>query len=81
MLPLAADESLSGRIIRGLRRRLPNVDLVTAREAGLAGRPDPEVLEWAASEGRVLVTEDENTMIGFARDRVKAGLPMPGVIR
>jgi hypothetical protein len=27
-----------------------------------------------------LITQDENTMVGFAWDRVKAGRPMPGVI-
>jgi hypothetical protein len=80
MLPLAADEDLHGDIVRGLRRRVPDVDLVTVLEAGLGSAPDPDVLEWAATEGRVLVTQDENTMTGYAWDRVKAGLPMPGVL-
>jgi hypothetical protein len=35
--------------------------------------------EWAAAEGRILVTQDRKTMPRFARDRVAAGLPMPGV--
>jgi hypothetical protein len=56
MVPLAADESLHGHIIRGLRHREPNIDLVLVEEAGLGGTPDPQILEWAASEGRVLVT-------------------------
>jgi hypothetical protein len=42
--------------------------------------PDPVVLEWAATNGRIVITQDENTMVGYAWDRVKAGLPMPGVI-
>jgi len=33
MLPLAADEAVRGAIIRGLRRREPNIDLVLAQEA------------------------------------------------
>jgi hypothetical protein len=80
MIPLAADESLHGHIIRGLRRREPSIDLVSVEEAGLRGNTDPDVLEWAAKEGRVLVAQDKNTMIGFAWDRVQAGLPMPGLI-
>jgi hypothetical protein len=80
MLPLAADESLHGDIVRGLRRRLPGIDLVTAHEAGLGGADDPTVLEWAAASGRVLVTQDENTMVGFAWGRVRAGHFMPGVL-
>jgi predicted nuclease of predicted toxin-antitoxin system len=80
MLPLAADESLHGHIVRGLRRYEPGIDLVLVEEAGLRGSTDPDVLAWAATEGRVVVTQDENTMIGYAYDRVKAGLPMPGVV-
>ncbi len=30
--------------------------------------------------GRVFITQDENTLVGYAWDRVKAGLPMPGDI-
>jgi predicted nuclease of predicted toxin-antitoxin system len=80
MLPLAADESLHGHIVRGLRRREPSIDLVWVVETALGGKTDPEVLEWAAAEGRILVTQDEKTMIGYAWDRVKAGQPMPGLI-
>lgn len=80
MLPLAADESLNGHIVRGLRRREPAIDLVTVSEAGLGGRLDPEVLEWAAREGRVLIAQDKKTLIGHAWNRVKASLPMPGLI-
>jgi len=70
MLPLAADESLHGHIVRGLRRREPGIDLVSVEEAGLRGSTDPEVLEWAAKEKRVLIAQDKNTMIGFAWERV-----------
>jgi len=80
MLPLAADEDVHGALVRGLRRREPNVDLVSVREAGLGGSTDPAVLEWAATQGRVLITQDENTLIGYAWDRVRAKQPMPGVI-
>jgi hypothetical protein len=81
MLPLAADQCVPGAIVRGLRRRLPGLDLVTTEEAGLPiTTPDPDVLRWAAEDGRVLVTQDWNTLIGFALKRVKAGQPMPGVL-
>jgi hypothetical protein len=80
MLPLAADEDVDGKIIRGLRRRMPDIDLVTVVEAGLMSSPDPVALEWAAKEGRVYITQDESTLIGYAWARVSAGQPMPGVI-
>jgi hypothetical protein len=37
------------------------------------------VLEWAAKEGRVLLTHDVTTMTQYAYERVKAGKSMPGV--
>ncbi len=64
MLPLAGDESRHGDIVRGLRRREPDIDLVLVEEAGLRGSVDPDVLGWAAAESRVLITQDENTMVG-----------------
>ncbi len=80
MLRLASDADVHGDIIRGLRRRLPEIDLVRGQGALPAGTPDPEVLAWAASENRVLITNDRNTMVGFAYQRVAAGEPMPGLI-
>lgn len=80
MLPLASDEDVHGAIVRGLRRRVPGLDLVRVVDVLPPRTPDPLVLEWAATAGRVLVTQDENTMVGYAWDRVRAGLPMPGVL-
>jgi hypothetical protein len=78
-LLLAAYEDLDNNIVRGLARRNPRADIVRAQDAGLSGASDPEVLEWAAREGRVLFTHDVSTMTRHAYDRVRAGLPMPGV--
>lgn len=80
MLRLATDADVHGDIIRGLRRRLPEIDLVRVQDALPEGTPDPEVLAWTAVENRVLVTNDRNTMVGFAYQRVTAGEPVPGLI-
>jgi hypothetical protein len=80
MIRLAADEDLDNDIIRALRRRLPDVDVVRVQDAGLTGCDDRDVLEWAASGGRVLLTHDVSTMTRHALDRVRDGLEMPGVI-
>jgi predicted nuclease of predicted toxin-antitoxin system len=80
MLRLASDADVHGEIIRGLRRRRPEIDLVRAQDALPEGTPDPEVLAWAAAENRILVTNDRNTIVGFAYRRVAAGEPVPGVI-
>ena len=80
MLRLVSDEDVHGRILRGLQRREPGLDLVRVQDVGLAHTPDPDILQWAATEDRVVVTDDEKTMVPSAWDRVRAGQPMPGVI-
>lgn len=80
MPPLIADEDFNGRIVRGLLRRIPTLDLVRVQGIGRMGANDAELLEWAASNGRVMVTHDANTMTRHAYARVAAGEPMAGVI-
>lgn len=80
MLRLASDADVHGEIVRGLRRRRPEIDLVRAQDALPEGTADREILAWAAAENRILVTNDRNTMLGLAYQRVAAGEPVPGVI-
>jgi predicted nuclease of predicted toxin-antitoxin system len=80
MLRLASDCDVHGEIVRGLRRRLPEIDLVRVQDALPEGTSDPEILTWAAAENRVLITNDRNTMVGFVYQRVAAGEPVPGLI-
>lgn len=79
MLRLASDADVHGEIVRGLRRR-SEIDLVRVQDALPEGTPDPDVLAWAAGENRVLITNDRNTMVGFAYQRVGTGELTPGVI-
>lgn len=57
-----ADADLNEIILLATVRREPSIDFQTARAAGLAHRPDQDVLAIAAREGRVLVTHDQKTM-------------------
>jgi len=79
MLSLAADENFNNDIVRGLLRRKPELDIVRIQDIGLSGVGDPELLEWAAQEGRVLLTHDASTITGYAYERVREGKRMPGV--
>jgi hypothetical protein len=45
-----------------------------------ARRCDVTILDWAAAEGRLVLTHDAATLVGFAYDRVAAGKAMPGII-
>jgi hypothetical protein len=79
VLALAADENFNNDIIRGLLRRQPALDILRIQDAGLSGKDDERVLDWAAGEKRVLFSHDVSTMTHFAYQRVRAGLPMPGL--
>ena len=79
MLSLLIDQDFNQRILRGLHRRLPELDAITAYEAGLSGATDPELLARAAAERRVLITHDRQTMPEHAADRTQAAQSMPGV--
>jgi predicted nuclease of predicted toxin-antitoxin system len=79
MLRLASDADFNGILFRALLRRQPDLDLVRVQDVGLRTAADPDILDWAASENRILLTHDRDSMPGFAYDRVRAGLPLPGV--
>ena len=75
-----ADHDLDEHIVQGVLRREPAVVFVRARDVGIDRRPDPEVLEFAAGQGLIIVSHDTNTMVGHAYDRVAAGLPLTGLL-
>ena len=79
MIKLAADENFNNDIVRGLLRRKPELDLVRVQDTDVAGADDSVTLEWAAQEGRILLTHDVSTITRYAYERIQAGLPMPGV--
>jgi hypothetical protein len=79
MLRFLTDEDFDGRLTSALLARVPGLDLVRVQDVGLMHTSDPAILEWAAAEGRIVLTHDRNTMTGFASTRVKAGQPMPGL--
>lgn len=80
MLRFLSDEDFNNHIVRGLLRRLPLLDITRVQDVGLKGCHDTEVLERAASDERILLTHDADTMIEFAKNRIAADLPMPGIV-
>lgn len=75
-----ADENFDNDILRGLRRDDSSFDVIRAQDTEVYQADDPTVLNWAADAGRMLLTHDVNTMPHYAEERVKAGLPMPGIV-
>jgi hypothetical protein len=75
----ATDENFNNDILRGLQRRQPDLDIVRIQDTQIYQSEDPEVLEWVAQEGRILLTHDTRTMPNHAYQRVKGGNALPGV--
>jgi hypothetical protein len=80
VLRLLADENFNGRILRALLRQIPDLDVVRAQDTSLSGADDQTLLQFAADESRILVTHDVETLVGYAWERVRSGMAMPGVI-
>ena len=80
MIRFLTDEDFDGRIVRGLRRRFPELDLLRIQDAGLRMVHDRILLDHAAGMERILLTHDIRTMSLYAFDRIAKSLPMPGVI-
>lgn len=76
-----ADENFNNRILKGILKQNPDVDIVRAQDTEVYQTDDPTVLEWAANHGRIVLTHDAKTMSKFADDRVEVGLAMPGVFQ
>ncbi len=79
MLSLLSDENFNGDIVRGLFLRQSNLDLVRVQDVGLQEFEDPEILAWAASNERILLTHDRATMPDFAYERLVRGEAMAGL--
>jgi hypothetical protein len=80
MIRFVADEDFNRRIVVGLLRRIPLLDIVRIQDKlGIGGR-DEDLLEWASHEQRVLLSHDVNTLVPKAVQRTASGAPMSGLI-
>ncbi len=73
------DEDFTDGIINGVRRRLPKLDILRVQDAGLRTFRDERILEYAAFDGRIVLSHDVSTMEGHAKDRLRLGKPMSGL--
>lgn len=77
MIRLYADENVDDRIIRGLRHW--GMHVATVVEAGMTGKPDPEQLSYAAQNGFVLLTSDQD-FLGLHKQWAQEGISHAGII-
>lgn len=83
MTRLLCDEDLDGTLYDALRQQCPDWELIRVQDVGLGGADragDPAILEWAAANGLVVMTQDRNTMTAHAHARLAVNLTVPGLI-
>src|SRR5215203_148066 len=69
---LLADENFNGRILRALQRQIPDLDVVRVQDTFLYGTDDQPLLQFAADENRIVLTNDVETLVGYAWERVRS---------
>jgi hypothetical protein len=67
-------------ILRGLLKRIPDLDFVTPSQLGNITESDANHLVWALENRRVVVSHDVNTMSDAANRKLKNGEPIFGLI-
>ena len=80
MIRFLCDEDIDGRVLRGLQRRYPELDITSINDLGLKGASDPDVLRVAIEQDRVLLTHDVRTMRPLARRFIESGIAIPGLV-
>jgi hypothetical protein len=74
------DEDLNRNIVRGLLRRVPELEHALVSPSFLHGSTDDEILAAAAARGMVVVSHDVNTMTTAHRRLVATAEAAPGLI-
>ena len=74
-----ADADFNRHIVKGVRLGEPAIDFQTAEAAGLTGLLDPQVIEKAALDDRILVSHDKRTMIMHFGQFLSTGKDSPGL--
>ena len=80
MLRLFFDHDFSHRILRGLARRIPDLNFVNPNQLGNKTESDENHLIWALENQRVVISHDVSTMSDAAYKRLKNGEPIFGLL-
>jgi len=79
MIRLLTDEDFNNAIAEGVRRRLPQLNLVRVQVVGLRSLRDAQILRFAATDARIVLSHDVTTMEPQAKSRILIGESMPGL--
>jgi uncharacterized protein DUF5615 len=73
------DEDLRHSIVLATRRLEPSLQFPTVVEAGIAGRSDDQVLDFAFHNRLIVISHDVNTMSAAAERRLRRKEGMTGL--
>ena len=71
-------DAMQRAVVQGLRAR--GVDVTTANDAGIAGATDEEQLEFARSDGRVLISFNVSDFLAIHTQYLSQGKTHAGII-
>ena len=80
MIRILLDQDFNHALLRGLRRRVPDLDFITARDADLSDADDRRLLRWAFENNRILFTHDIRTMPGHYAALLARGESVGGIL-
>lgn len=73
MIKILADQNFNGRILRGLKARISEINCITTHEIGIQNYTDYNLLTFAAEENRIILTHDAKTFPIFAYEKIFQG--------
>lgn len=80
MIRLFIDQDFNHKILRGLRRRIADLDYITAEQIGKGGESDENHLKWALENSRVIFSHDVNTFSDAANQKLRDNERIFGLI-
>ncbi|MBX7171859.1 MAG: hypothetical protein K1X72_12935 [Pyrinomonadaceae bacterium] len=80
MLRIFFDHDLNHKIIKGLTKRISDLDYITPLTLGNIDESDANHLKWAWENRRVTISHDVNTMTDAANQRFANGESIWGLI-
>ena len=79
-MKLFIDHDFNHRILRGLKRLIPDLDYATAYEIGGHDWEDTKHILWATKENRLILTHDVSTFPDHAAKLIEEGKEITGII-
>lgn len=80
MLRLFIEHDFNHKVLRGLKRRISDLDYITADHLVKREESDENHLEWCSKNSRIVISHDVNTFTDAANQRLKDGEQMFGLI-